>query len=333
MINLDLTIEAPDGSDISYGIAHLSNGSYAGVNVSGSWDTPGAASLTYWCDWDDVENFIFAMIGLNEVIEEGANTRYSRFLPHQYPVSFAKNLWGTRISNVRGIPGEYTNSSGTVIHYPIFENGKIKYRYAEVTVEYESVLWEMLSDADTPYDQEWMRFTTVQKTPRLDYIQAQVGSFYWIDSPEVSRQTALPHPLPLREESMDYIVTFHRCPEPFLNPFDYVGYANSFDQFLAGHPQVPADGFDAQTMQLVGMGEIIRPVAFTDVIYYDYQYFFKNQPNGFNKIRKVTPTTFNYTAFSLDGLTPSAPTIGSPTTGNATRAIKLQDLSLLFLPN
>ena len=323
MIYLDQSIEAPDGSDIAYGIAHLHEGSYAGVDVTGSWEQSGSASLTYWCAWSDVEQFIKAMIGENTVADEGGTNRYSRFLPHAYPVNFAYNLWGSRISNVKGIPGDDT-VDGVTVHYPRFNNNNIEYRYAAVTVEYESVPWPMLTDEQTPYNKEWMRFTTIQKTPRLDYIQAAVGTFYWIDSPEVARQSALPHPIPLREESMDYIVTFHRCPEPFLNPFDYIGYANSVGSFLAGHPQVESAGFAINEMQLMGVGEIIKPVAFTEDLLYDYQFYFKNQPNGFNKVRRITPTSFDYAAFSLDGLTPVT---------NATRAIKTTDLAALFLPN
>lgn len=323
MILLDQTIESPDGSDISYGIAHLHEGSYAGVNVSASWEQPGSSSLTYWCDWDDLDQFILAMVGNNTVENVGGINRYSRFLPHAYPCRFTKNMWGSRIANVKGIPGERT-VEGEVITYPRFYQDRLEYRYAAVTVEYESVLYQVLTDEQTPYTKEWMRFTTIQKAPRLDYIQANVGTFYWIDSPEVTRQSALPHPIPLREESMDYIVTFHRCPEPFLNPFDYIGYANSAAGFLDGNPQVEAGGFEIQTMQLMGMGEVIKPVGFSDILNYDYQFFFKNQPNGFNKVRRVTSTSFDYTAFSLDGLTP---------TTNATRAVKLQDLAALFLPN
>lgn len=326
MIYLDQSIEAPNGSDIAYGIAHLHEGSYAGVNVTGSWEQSGSASLTYWCAWSDVGQFIKAMIGENTVADEGGTNRYSRFLPHAYPVNFAYNLWGSRISNVKGIPGDDT-VDGVAVHYPQFNNNNIEYRYAAVTVEYESVPWPMLTDEQTPYNKEWMRFTTIQKTPRLEYIQARLGVFRWVETPpnpDLAKRPPMDSPIPLREQSIDYIVTLHRVPEPFLNPFDYIGYANSNALFLAGHPQVEENGFDINQMQLMGVGEVIKPVAFTDILLYDYQYYFQARPNGFNKVRWIRPTSVDYTEFSLDGKVP---------TSNDTRAVPLTDLAALFLPN
>lgn len=326
MILLDHTIEAPDGSDISFGYAHFHEGGYAGVNVSGSWDQAGSGSLTYWCEWEDLDQFIYCMIGQNTVEDDGVNTRYSRFLPHKYPIRCAKNLWGTRISNIKGIPGEGT-ADGEIVQYPIISEGLIEYRYAAVTVEYESCLWTMQTDEQTPYDKEWQRFTTVVKTPRLDYIQTRLGIFHWIEAPpkpDLKDRPAMDSPLPLREQSVDYIVTLHRCPEPFRNPLDYIGYANSNAQFLAGQFQLDDEGFDINTIQLMGVGETIKPVAFTEDILYDHHLYFQYRPNGFDKVRWIRPTSVAYNAFSLDGLVP---------TTNATRAVPTADLAALFLPN
>jgi hypothetical protein len=334
-IPLDFTIDASTGEDIAYGIAELHQGSKTGINASCSYDAGDSASLTLWCDFQDLEVFITTILGENSVIPiDDINNRYSRFLPHKYPLSFTKNMWANRIVNIQGIPGQRTVDD-VVVTYPRMNGLNLEYRYAAVQVEYQPVPWPMLTDAEVDRDKEWQRFTTVVKTPRLDYLQVATGTFKWITDQKPMNQS-----VPLREESMDYIVTFHRCPEAFLNPFDYIGYANSFNGFLAGHPQTPADGFPAQTMQLIGVGEVIRPVAFTDNLWFDYQFYFRNQPNGFHKTRRViigTPSSYNYTEFSLDGITPATPTRTpdpyDPTKGNDTRAVKLQDLEALFLPN
>lgn len=319
MIYLDQTIEAPDGTDLSYGIAHLHEGQYASIDLACSWDYSASANITYWCYWADLLSFINTMLGTNEVIEEGGTKRYSRFLPHRFPGTL-QNLWASRILSIKGIAGE-EDVDGTLVRYPRFSTDGISFYYAAVTVQYEPSPWPMKTDTEVEPDEEWNRFTTIQKTPRLDYITYPANTFRF-----VGLDAAVPHGLPLREQSVDYLVTFHRVPEAFFNPADYIGYANSSAGFLAGHPQVPTAGFAANTMQLMGVQEIIKPVAFTDDVLYDFQYFFQYRPNGFNKIRfaNTNAKTFNYTEFSLDGIVPVS---------NATRAVPLIDMALLFQPN
>lgn len=326
-ITLDLEMNTPDGSLVSYGIAHLNDNSYAGVDISLSWEQSASTPLTYWCNWDDLEQFTKALTGDIEVVVDGGVSRYRRFLPHRLPVNAFKNMWCTGITSIKGIPGNDTDAATTRLPQYTASLG-LRYRYAAVTAKYEPLPYPVLPDSEVDYDKEWQRFTTVQRTPRLEFIQIAAGTFYWIDSPEVARQTSLPHNVPFREQSVDYVVTFHRTPEAFFDPSDYIGYTNNADGFLAGHPQVYTSGFPKDTMLLLGVNEIILPTLFREEPYYSFQYLFQERKNTHNKVRRLrtdlTPPTFDYTGFSLDGLTPSS---------NSTRVFKQANMGALFLPN
>lgn len=342
MITLDQQIEVPfDGTFVDYSIAHFHENGYAGLEMSFSWDQSSTGQLTYFCYWDDLHKFVLAIMGDTAVIDDFiANasssdvtpvSRYSRIPPHKLPIPGDFHLWATKITRIVGIPGqayeENTSGEQELIIFPKYTDGrKLRYRYAAVTVQYEPVTYPILSDYETPYDKEWMRYTSIQKTPRLDFLNVAMGTLYWVDSPPVEKKSALPHNIPLREQSVDYIVTFHRLPEAFFNPADYVGYVNSYDQFLAGHPQAPALGFKSETMLLLGVQEVIKPIGWADDNFYDYIYFFQFRPNTHNKARRrdSTPTPWSYTQFSLNGLNP---------TSNTYKVFKTVDMSLLFLPN
>lgn len=323
-IPLDLTIDSPDGgAPISYAFLHLKDGGYAGVSVSASWEQGSVGTAVYVCLWSDLSNFILAMVGNNTVIPDGSDTRYSRTLPHRYPISALPNLYGTKIIDVKGVPGEVVESDGTTTIYPKINSDGIQYRYAEVTVQYEPVPYPLKTDTEVAATQEWKRFTSIRKAPRLEFLNTKIAQFKW-----VSDQNPVDTGIFLREQSVDYIVTFHRVPEPFFNPADFIGYANVYDGFLAGHPQVPTAGFLAQTMCLMGVEEIIKAVAFTDILLYDYVFYFKYMPNGFHKTRRITASSFDYAEFSLTGATPAA-----GTAGNSIRLVPLKDLSALFMTN
>lgn len=337
-IALDLTIQSPtSGNDISFGIAHLHENNYAGPEITCSWDYAASATLTYWCLWADLHDFIEAMLGRNTVdFDNNGNRRYLRSLPHKYPTlaGVLPNLWASKIISIRGLPGrdDQTTANQTSVIYPRMEDGSyIVYYYAAITVQYEPSPWPMKSDAEVPFNEEWKRFTTIQKTPRLDFITTQNGMFRWVDrpvDPDFAKREILSVPPALREQCVDYIVTFHRCPEAFYNPADFIGFANNSDGFLAGHPQAPTLGFQENTMCLMGMQEVIKAVAFTDTVLYDFHYFFQHRPNGWDKVRRAKPKdkppTYDYHEFSLDG--------GIPV-DNSTRAVPLTDLSVLFQPN
>jgi hypothetical protein len=353
-LNLNLTIENPyGGEDLSYAIAHLIDKSYAGPEIAMSWEQSAQASLTFFCNWTDLGDFIVAMLGDCVVEAEGENRRYVRHLPHRFPAVAFPNLWATRVTRIVGLPGrdpdwEYDSSEDTDAtayaptadfsraHLPQLPLGSnLVYRYAAVTVQYEAMPFEIKKDSAVPYDKEWLRFTTIQKVPRLEFINIQGRILYWIDTPEandIKKASGLPHNIPLRDESIDYVVTLHRIPEPFFNPQSYVGFVNSENDFLAGHPQIEAEGsevgLEKETMLLVGISERIIPVAWTKKNYYDFSYYFTYKPNTHNKARrindKVEPPTFAYNGFSLDGKTPSS---------NDTRVFKSTTMSSLFLPN
>jgi hypothetical protein len=212
-INLNLEIEAPDAGLIPYSIAHLIDKSYAGPDLAMSWEQGGSASLTFFCYWEDLEDFITAILGDCRV-EDG---RYTRWVPHQFPTPFFPNLWASKVTRIVGIPGpdpewSYDATLDTTAsrnapaadhprsHYPkMDDNGHLSYLYAAVTVQYESVIFPIKSDEQTPSTKEWLRFTSIQKVPRLEFLNIQGRVLYWIDDPEAKNIDAA-----------------RRCPTTFL---------------------------------------------------------------------------------------------------------------------
>jgi len=330
-IALDHEIETPDGNTVAYGLAQQHESGSTPLNVKVSWEQSASSSVTYWCNWVDIQQFMLTMVGDVEIGDD--DEIYHRFLPHKLPSPSFYNLWCTGV-DIAGIPGtDSTTTPGTPIIMPTYDDlKKLQYRYAKVTANYEPAVYPIKSNEDTT--NEWERFTSITKTPRLEFLTVNVGSFYWIDQVEKVRGSALPHPLPIREQSVDWIVTWHRVPEAFFNPSDYIGYTNDADGFLAGHPQVRSDGFPKDTMLLLGINEIILPTCFREEPYYTYQYLFQERTNTHNKVRRyrnkdaagnlLNPPTYEYNGFSLDGLTP---------TTNATRVFKQTGMSALFRPN
>jgi hypothetical protein len=349
-------IEEPSGGTVDYDFAHLDGGSYAGPQISLGWEVGNAATQTYWCRWSDLDAFMFAVIGQNDVdTEAGGRGRWLRHLPHKFPFSSLSNLYASRITSVVGIPGPNpdfdptdTEDAVNFSDYPqIDADGKIQFLYAGVTVQYEPSPWPMLTDAQIVQNQppsggkidgvaapsqefeEWQRFVTVRKVPRLEWFQVQAGTLFWVDTPVKAGDSRDPLPhnfINLREETIDYIVTVYRLPSPIKSPQDYIGYINAYSEFLKGHPQVPTDGFDHSTMLLTGIQEHIYPVAFTSVQYYQYDLMFSFKVNGWNKTRRIrpsdTPPTFNFNSFTIDGGTPSSTNV----------VYRPADVRRLFLP-
>lgn len=332
-ITLSQQIDTYYGSTINYGIAHLNDNNYAGVQAELGWESSGA-HLTYWCAWEDLQDFIRSILGLN-VVSDGPPKRYSRFIPHQYPVSVLPNFFAHKISSLKGIPGKNPNDNQDLLQYPQYDDSAfLRYAYAEVTVEYLPVDYNVLPDSAVPYNQEWLRFTSVAKVPRFEFVNIQGGTLYWIDSPPKKKQSGLPHNIPLAEQLVDWVVTFHKVPEAFFNPSDFIGFCNDSDGFMTGHPQVPTEeqtnlgGFDKETMLLRGVQEKILTPPWEANLLYEYAFFFQERPNTHNASRrsqpKIDPPTYDYNKFSLDGLVP---------TTNSTRAVKSVNMSRLFLPN
>lgn len=363
----DLTFDLDDvqgGGTIPYCPYHLVEDGYAGPTGNLGLESGSSFLMTYICPWKNHPRFCKILLGLNylgdEVTvqdEEGSGSsqinRLSRTPPHKLPIDGQDqafgygNFYATEIVSITGIAGpdpyEYvTGSSGPKISRPTFGtvdndnsygNG-LKYAYAKVTVRYQPLPYPALEDEHTPWDEEWIRFTTVQRTPRVELIQVQAGTLKWIDSPVKAQPEIVPHAMPIRDQSVDYVVTWHRVPFVIKDFESFIGYANSNTDFLIGHPQVPATGFAIDRMLLVGVQEILIPQPWSSdelLQLYTYSFFFQDRFNGHNwALRRQgagDATTFDYYGFSFTGAEPTA-----GLAGNSQRAIKHRDMSRLFYP-
>lgn len=348
-LELPLTIESPDGTEVNYQISYMAANTVTVPRLEIGYDAS-TADVTYWCRGDQLDQFLFSMLGQDNVDTEpdakypGISERLFRYLPQQLPIyNMNGNMWASKAVNIQGIPGkriDYDEWNGTgeriyvendefePLEYPIYNGARndIEYAYYEVTIKFEPVPYPVLTDEETPRTQEWLRFTSIRRTPRLEYLNVQGNIMFWIDSPVKSSPEPLPHNVPIRDQSIDYIVTWHRLPFPITDFPSYAGYANSLDGFLDGHPQAPIGGFSKERMLLVGVTENIKPIWYTQNHYYEYQMYFTDRFNGHNQARRpnrtTTPATFDYNAFSVDGKTPAT---------NATRIVKLANMNQLFL--
>lgn len=342
-LELPFEIEEPSGGTVPYQVAHINEDTYAGPEISLGYEQGNSASQTYWCNWDDLDAFTFAILGLTEEDTESSQAQWRRWLPHKYIVPAFGNFYASNITGVKGIPGPNPNyNPGTddpdQAYLPQFDGTELRFRWAAVTVQYTPTPWPMLTDEQIGTDErngvdvaaEWRRFVTIRKMPRFEFqdIAHQAGLCFWVNTPPNGATNAVPGTaVKVRSESTDYVVTLHRLSRPITFPSSYMGYTNLYDGFLDGHPQAPAGGFDEDTMQLTGVQEYIFPVAFTDILYYSYDFLFLHKPNTHHRVPRpdLSPPTFDYTDFTLDG---NAIVAGD----DSNRLIKMIDMRYLFLP-
>lgn len=349
---LTLTLEDDRyGLSIPYAPHHLVEDGYAGPSGNLGYETGSNVSATYVVPWKYLKRFCQLMLGDNY----SEDNRLNRILPHYYNGVFDDgyfgNLWATSIQSIKGIPGPdpyISDLSGDPVTRPSYPTDYedtayqgVYYAYASVTVGYSPLPYMLRNDEDTPSNKEWLRYTTVQRTPKVEFLQVQGGSYYWVDSPVASSPVPVPFPLPIRDQSTDYVVTWHRVPFCITDFDAFIGYANSVDEFLKGHPQCPTNGFDKDRMLLVGVQETLIPHPWdknyiqidddgddwTSEQLYTYSFFFQDKFNGHNKALRRVPSgapsgvTLVYNEYSMTGAT---------ATGNTNRVIKHANMANLF---
>jgi hypothetical protein len=360
----DLTqtlVDTRQGAGIPYGHWYSIEESYAGPSGGLSYENGSAFQLTYITPWVDHHRFCQLILGENYVASDGTRNRLYRSLPHAYPVHGYTNMFATNITSVSGVPGpdpyEYVEgSSGAFIRRPTFgavDNdtsiGKLlKYAYAKVTVQYGPYPYPVIGEDgggifdDVAWNKEWLRFTTVQRTPRVELLKIKTGVLKWTTAPvEVA-----PIDLPVRDQSVDYVVTWHRVPFVISDFDQFIGFSNAYDaasgdealnvKFLDGHPQVPDGGFVADRLLLVGVQETLIPQPWSADFgvnqLYTYAFFFQDKFNGHNAALRLknigqATATATYEPYSLTGTVPVA-----GVTENNKRAIKQVAMGNLFLP-
>lgn len=350
----DLTFELEDprlGTPIPYCPYHQVEDSYAGPVLQIGYESGSSAMLTYITPWQYMPRFCQLILGDNYVDSDGTQNRLYRTRPHTLPIYSSTdevsavdtftNFFATSITQISGVPGPdpYYPVSGTKITRPTMGavtgddslGVGLKYAYAKVTVQYAPLPYAIQKDEDVAYNEEWKRFVTVQRTPRVEFLNVLAGQMKWTTAPVA----VVPTGTPIRDESIDYVVTWHRVPFVITDYSSFIGYANSADNFLQGHPQVPTAGFSKDQMLLVGVQETLIPQPWSlgnSTLLFNYSFFFQFKQNGHNSgIRIRNPgqatATVAYEPFSLTGSVP-ADGVGS----NSARAVKHAVMANLFLP-
>lgn len=366
----DFTLDDPiDGTSIAYLPYHLVGDSPAGPTISGSYEAGFTATMTYIVASVTHARFIQLMLGISYVDTDldapAGNLRLFRTLPHQLPIEgdggripAYKNMFASGVQNISFIGGpdpiEYiSGSSGEKIRRPTFgfisndtqAGNVLKYAYAVVTIQYTPYPYPLLTDENTPSSKEWLRFTTIQRVPRIEFLNVKAGTLKWIDAPALKEPVPVEDDrVPIRDGSTDYVVTWHRVPFCFRDFGNFIGHSNADGNFLEGVLQAPSGGFDVDTMLLHNVQETLIPNPWGDMLKWDgedptrlgllfnYNFFFQYKPNGHNaairrQVDKVTNQyKFEYNKFSFTGKDPAA-----GLTGNPQRAIKQSTMAALFL--
>lgn len=357
------------GVSIPYGILGLAQDTYSGPSLNLSLVSNSSLTINYFCRWAQVASFCEAVLGVNYTSED--DSRLSRSKPLQAPFRGLQAMYAVQCGAITGIAGT-SWTGGTIgvateeIHLPCWNAGKnlifaaaeaddgdapflvtttsfIEYEFAVVPITFSPVPYQILDDSEVAADKEWLRYTTVERTPRVELLNIKGGTIFWIDDPPINDangqliKTAVPTPdIPVRIQSVDYVVTWHAVPFCFRDFAEFVGYSNSSDGFLAGHPQVPADGFLQDRILLLGVREVILPSPFSlDSVTkqnFLYQFYLQDRANRHNNTLrryekpgadgKPAFDKFEYCDYSLTG---------KPATLNKDRVIKQANLAQLFI--
>lgn len=353
-----------DGTPIPYLPYHLVAGGESSPQGTLGYETGSSMFVTYITASVTHMRFCYLILGINYRDSDGTQNRIMRTLPHRLPLEGRPgyipgypNMYAVRIQNISFIGGpdpiEYVSgSSGEKIRRPTFgfisndsnAGDLLKYAYAKVTVEYQPLPYRVISDDITPYNKEWYRFAWAEHTPRTEFLNLNAGTLKWIDNPAVNPPAVVPSPVPVRDQSIDYIVHWRLVPFRYATLQDWVGTSNFNANYLSGCPGVPSGGFDVDEVMLVGYQETRIASPFrgydqfdnnaTDVtdsgFLFNYDFFYQYKANGHNAglRRAADGLSVNYNTFSYTG---SAPTAGLA--GNSARAIKQYDHSLLWNPS
>lgn len=365
----DFTLDDPiDGTSIAYLPYHLVGDSPAGPTLSGSYEAGFTATMTYIVASVTHARFIQLMLGISyvDLDPDGAagTSRLFRTLPHQLPlegdsgrIPAYKNMFASGVQNISFVAGpdpiEYiSGSSGEKIKRPTFgfisndtyAGNVLKYAYAIVTIQYSPYPYPLLDEETVSATEEWKRFTTLQRVPRIEFLNVKAGTLKWIDAPALKEPVPVEDDrVPIRDGSIDYVVTWHRVPYCIRDFSGYIGKSNADAGFLEGMLQAPESGFDTDTMLLHNVQETLLPNPWGNSLewtgedatrlglLFNYNFFFQYKPNGHNaairrQVDKVTNQyKFEYNKFSFTGKDPAA-----GTTGNPQRAIKQATMADLF---
>ena len=351
-----------DGTPIPYLPYHLVAGGESSPQGTLGYETGSSMFVTYITASSTHMRFCYLLLGINYVAKDGANNRIFRTLPHQLPLEGRPgyipgypNMFAVRIQNISFIGGpdpvEYVSgTSGEKIRRPTFgfisndsnAGELLKYAYAKVTVEYQPLPYRVMNDVVIDRELEWLRFAWMERNPRTEFLNLNAGTLKWIDTPPLNQPAVVSSPVPVRDQSIDYIVHWKYVPYRIDGLENLVGTSNSDVAYLAGCPGAPSGGFGIDQVMLVGFQETRIPNPFkfyaswagaedptSDGIMINYDFFYQYKFNGHNAgLRRAEDgLSVSYNTFSYTGSKPAA-----GDAGNDERAIKQADHGNIWFP-
>jgi hypothetical protein len=283
----------------------------------------------YDCAWADRQTFADKLLGYPSVKTATDNTtKYiSRVIPDAHPdflnASGQPWLFATRVTRIEGIG--FRGKNANVV--PVYDT-------ARLTVLYESLTYEVLSDQDLqsqgntnfPDEATLRRYVTKYPKAYTEFVTLRPGTLQWVDTTPAPMNVGFP--FIVGAMMIDYV--WHLVPKqnaPIAAIKAALGTVNktTFDLDY---------NFKPETLLL--MSHELKPVrsALGDRLYdivYHCKYFEPPQ-SGFNTghnfgLRRVGNTEVRWNRASFDGTSDEETIFGRPN-----KPYQLTDFSLLFRP-
>jgi hypothetical protein len=239
--------------------------------------------------WDYRNQFVWWMLGYAETWDDAGTLRLSRLLPQAHP--FYADLVATKCTRISGFKftGNEVADVGGVYQFPADGTQIATYSKADVTIQYNHVVYERVDDGDitTEFDRYVIRGDV---TPGADYLQVPGAAFKYYRSSGTTSPDGVPvafnggRIIPTER----FTLTWHRLPENVWTPdsglYDYVYGLGAYTSGGAYGAINKTEFYDrpAGTVLL----EAVRPILLRDPfgtgLEWDLEYTFAYNPRGWN---------------------------------------------------
>lgn len=241
------------------------------------------------CDWADRVDVVKFFLGYSAIWDNAGTPTLSRLLPQAHPLfpSFA----ATKVTSVKGI--KWTgNAVGGAYQYKLDSSQINLFKYAELTIQYEHVDYEMLDDGEITDEQD--RYVSRgETTPSAEFLQLPGGAFKYISASTPPHQTVIPFNVGKILPQEKFILTWRRLPEAAWaigsNLYDRVydnGYLGAINaNVFWGRP--------VGTVLFSGVRPILNRSPLGDGFEWDLEYTFDYDPHGWNHKYYYNPAGTN----------------------------------------
>lgn len=169
------TIKTQGGQTLMVPWAEYVSRSGSTLGMSLGWTGDSQATMTIDVLWEDFENGKAIQGILGYAYQDKATLKLRRYLPMRHPV--LNNMAAVRIQSVQGVM--WTGKASGKAYGP-----HSQYWAARLTVVFQSTTFVMLDDAKIDSDyagSEFYRFVDKRRTPRVEAINREQGSFKWVE--------------------------------------------------------------------------------------------------------------------------------------------------------